>query len=73
MYDKLEEVVVRYEDLTRKVNDPEAAKDPKVFQKLAKEHSELQDVVEKYTEYKGVKNNIAEAKSILDTSNDAEL
>ncbi|WP_265821804.1 peptide chain release factor 1 [Geovibrio ferrireducens] len=73
MFDKLEEVVIRYEDLTRKVNDPAAAKDPKAFQKLAKEHSELRGVVEKYEEYKGVKTSIAEAKSILETSNDADL
>jgi len=73
MFDKLEEVVIRYEDLTRKVNDPSAAKDPKAFQKLAKEHSELRDVVEKYEEYKAVKASIAEAKSILETSNDSDL
>ncbi len=73
MFDKLEEVVIRYEDLTRKVNDPSAAKDPKAFQKLAKEHSELRGVVEKYEEYKAVKGSIAEAKSILETSNDADL
>ena len=73
MFDKLEEVVIRYEDLTRKVNDPSAAKDPKAFQKLAKEHSELRGVVEKYEEYKAVKASIAEAKSILETSNDSDL
>ncbi|MGE4497906.1 MAG: peptide chain release factor 1 [Deferribacterales bacterium] len=73
MFDKLEEVVIRYEDLTRKVNDPSAAKDPKAFQKLAKEHSELRGVVEKYEEYKDVKTSIAEAKSILETSNDSDL
>jgi peptide chain release factor 1 len=73
MFDKLEEVIIRYEDLTRKVNDPSAAKDPKAFQKLAKEHSELRGVVEKYEEYKAVKASIAEAKSILETSNDSDL
>jgi len=73
MFDKLEEVVIRYEELTRKVNDPSAAKDPKAFQKLAKEHSELRGVVEKYEEYKAVKASIAEAKSILETSNDSDL
>jgi peptide chain release factor 1 len=73
MFDKLEEVIGRYEDLTRKISDPESMKDAKAFQKLAKEHSELRGVVEKYEEYKSAKKSVEEAKLILETSNDSDL
>jgi peptide chain release factor 1 len=73
MFDKLEEVLSKYEELTEKVSDPAVIKDQKLFKKTAREHAELRDVVEKYNEYKGVKRTVKEAKDIIDTSNDHDL
>ncbi|WP_022851934.1 peptide chain release factor 1 [Limisalsivibrio acetivorans] len=72
MYEKLEEVAKKYEELTEKVSDPDVISDQNLFRQVAKEHAELRPVVEKFGEYKEVNASIDEAKSILD-SDDAEL
>ena len=57
MFQKLEAVEKRYEDLTKKISDPEIISNQTEWQKYMKEHAEIQDVVEKYREYKRVKQN----------------
>lgn len=52
MFDKLEEVEKKYEELSAKLIDPEVISDGKLYTKCAKEHSEIAEVVEKYREYK---------------------
>ena len=70
MFQKLEAVEKRYEDLTKKISDPEIISNQTEWQKYMKEHAEIQDVVEKYREYKKVKEQLEEAKQML---NDPEL
>lgn len=65
MFDKLENVEKRYEELNIKISDPEVIANQNEWQKLMKEHGEIQEIVEKYREYKKVINTIEELKEML--------
>lgn len=73
MFDKLEFIQDKYEDLSRKASDPEVISNQSEWQKYVKELSDLEPIVNKYKEYKSVKSGIQEAKGILSESNDEEL
>lgn len=66
MFDKLEFVIEKYEELSMKVSDPETINNQPVWQKLVKEMGEMEPLVNKYKEYKQVKENLEEAKMMLD-------
>ncbi len=70
MFQKLEDVEKRYEELNQLISDSEVIANQAEWQKLMKEHGAMQDVVEKYREYKAVKQQMEEAKEML---NDPEL
>jgi peptide chain release factor 1 len=55
----------RYESLSRDMSDPELVNDQKKFQAIAKEHRDMEPIIEKYREYRKVKDGIAEAKAML--------
>ena len=74
MITKLDALEKKYDDISKKISDPEVINQQELWQKLVKELSELDEVVKKYREYKGVIENIEEAKIILDDRNaDEEL
>ncbi len=73
MFDKLDFIEDKYEDLSAKISDPDVISDQVVWQKYIKEHAEITPIVNKYKEYKDSKQSIEEAKEILDTENDEEL
>ena len=70
MFDKLENVEKRYEELNIKISDPEVIANQTEWQKLMKEHADIQEIVEKYREYKKTVNTIEELKEML---NDKEM
>ena len=65
MFQKLEDVEKRYEELTKKISDSEVIAKQAEWQKLMKEHSMIVDVVEKYREYKKAKEELEQAKEML--------
>ncbi|MDF2545639.1 MAG: peptide chain release factor 1 [Anaerosolibacter sp.] len=73
MFDKLDFLQEKYDDLSRKTADPEVINNQSEWQKYIKELSDIEPIVNKYREYKDTKTGIAEAKSILEESNDEEL
>lgn len=73
MFDKLKDVKIRYELITKKLVDPEVISRQDEFQKIAKEHSDMKAVVEKYDEYMAVKKSVDEAVAILKESSDPDL
>ena len=74
MFDKLESVVNRYEQIGEELTHPEVVSDNELFRKLMKEHSELTPIVEKYREYQGAKESERQALEILAEPNlDKEL
>src|SRR6056297_1562484 len=73
MFDKLEFIEKQYQDLNKKISDPEVINNQVKFQEYIKEHTEIRPIVEKYREYKEIKEEIDEAKDILRESNDKEF
>ncbi len=65
MFQRLEDVEKRYEELTAKISDPEEIAKTSSWQKLMKEHSDLTPIVEKYREYKKAQKTIEENQELL--------
>lgn len=72
MFDKLDFILEKYEELSLKVSDPDIIGNQKVWQKHIKEMGEMEPIVNKYREYKKAKEAVAEAKEMLE-SGDEEL
>jgi peptide chain release factor 1 len=73
MFDKLQSIDDKYEELGRLLSDPEVLSDQSQYQKHAKAHAELTEIVSVFREYKQVKQEVDEAKEILETEDDEEL
>ncbi len=73
MFAKLENLEKRYEELNALLSSPEVAANPKRLRDLAREHSELEEIVKKYHEYKAVAKSLADDKQLLNETKDREL
>ena len=73
MFDKLEELVNRYEELGVRLNDPSIIGDQGLWQKIMKEHAGLMPLVETYQRYRVVRQNEEEAKILLEEEKEEEL
>ena len=69
MFDKLEDLLIRLEEVLSELNEPGVANDPARFQKLMKEQSELQPIVDAYKEYKECQQTVEESLSMLEEEN----
>ena len=58
MFDKLEDLLIRYEEIMGELQEPDVVNDQSRFRKLMKEQNDLTPIVEKYKEYKAQKQNI---------------
>ena len=72
MFDKLDFILEKYEELSMKVSDPDVINNQPLWQQYIKEMGEMEPIVNKYKEYKKAKEEISEAKEMLD-SGDEEL
>ena len=66
MFDKLDFITEKYDELSKLVSDPEVINNQPVWQKHIKEMGEMEPIVKKYTEYKKAKSDLAEAKEMLE-------
>ena len=73
MFDKLEDILIRYEEIMNQLSEPDVANDTNRFRKLMKEQSDLALIVEAYKEYKQAKQNIEDSLAMLDEESDEEL
>ena len=73
MFDRLEDLWVRYEELMSELSEPDVANNPERFRKLMKEQSDLTPIVEAYKEYKQCKQNIEDSLAMLDEETDEEM
>ena len=73
MFERLDQIEARYEELTQALASPEIMSDSVRFQKTAKAHSEISAVVEKYREFKDLRKGIAESKAVLADEKDPEM
>ena len=73
MFDRLEDLVRRYEEVMNLLSEPDVANDNKRFRALMKEQAELAPIVEAFKEYKSAKQNIEDSLLMLDEESDEEL
>lgn len=65
MFDQLESIVGRYEELGELLSDPEVVSDTKRFMELSREEADLRDKVATYNEYKKVLETISDSEEML--------
>ncbi len=73
MFDRLDQIESRYNELTAALASPEIMNDSAKYQKTAKAHSELAPIVEKYREYKDLKKGIEDSRAMIAEESDAEM
>ncbi len=73
MFDKLEDLLVRFDELLNELNEPDVASDPARFQRLMKEQSNLQPIVDAYKEYKDCSQTVEDSLAMLDEESDEEM
>ncbi|MCG1021327.1 peptide chain release factor 1 [Sutcliffiella horikoshii] len=73
VFDRLQAVEMRYEKLTELLSDPEVISDTKKLREYSKEQSDIQETVEAYREYKAVKEQLDDAKAMLEDKLDADM
>lgn len=73
MFDKLAAVEEKYVELSRQLGDPAIVLDPKRYQKLARAHADLEEIVEKYREYRSLEKSLEETRRLLREESDEEL
>lgn len=73
MFEKLEWMMKRFDELTSLISDPEVIADRERWQQLVKEHSQMQGTIDLYKQYLAVQKNIEECKEIIDDGSDDEM
>ena len=73
MFDKLEDLLIRYEEIMGELQEPDVVNDQLRFRKLMKEQNDLTPIVEAYKEYKNCKQNIEDSLSLLEEESDEEM
>ncbi len=73
MFERLDQIEARYEELTQALASPGITNDSMKYQKTAKAHSEIAPVVEKYREFKDLTRGISESKALLADETDADM
>jgi peptide chain release factor 1 len=71
--EKLDQLGTRYDELTQQLSTAEAVVDSARFQKLAKQHAELEEIVAKHREYKQIEKDLAGAHQMILEAEDAEM
>ena len=73
MFDKLEDMLVRYEEIMNELNEPDVTNNQARFRKLMKDQSDLTPLVEAYTEYKKCKETVSASVEMLEMESDEEM
>ena len=71
--EKLDQLDSRYEEMTQQLSSADATADSSRFQKLAKQHAELSEIVAKHREYKQIEKDLAGAHQMVLEADDAEM
>lgn len=73
MFDRLEDIVVRFDEVSEELTDPSVVNDQNRFRKLMKEQNDLAPIADAYREYKKAKETIEDSLMILDEESDEEM
>lgn len=73
MFDRLEDLLIRYEEVMGELQEPDVANDAERFRRLMKEQRDLAPIVEAYKEYKQCKQNVEDSLMMLEEESDEEM
>jgi peptide chain release factor 1 len=73
LYEKLKQVEARYDEMSEQLSSPEVLADSARIQKLAKNHSDLSEIVAKYRKWKKIEQGLSEAKQMANDADDLEM
>jgi peptide chain release factor 1 len=73
MFERLEQIESKYQELTEALSSPEIVNDSARYQKTAKAHSEISEIVEKFREYKDLRKGVSDTRALLADESDAEM
>ncbi|HEX5731717.1 MAG TPA: peptide chain release factor 1 [Blastocatellia bacterium] len=73
MFDKLDAIEEKYEELSRQLGEPELLADQQKYARAAKQHRDLEEIAAKYREYKSLERGLRETEEMLGTEDDAEM
>jgi peptide chain release factor 1 len=73
LFEKLDQIESRYQDLTAQISSAEVLSDSARYQKLARTHADLAEIVEKYREWKEIEKGLRDAKQMIVEAEDAEI
>ncbi|HEY3135678.1 MAG TPA: peptide chain release factor 1 [Blastocatellia bacterium] len=73
MLEKLEAIEEKYEELTQQLSDHELLADQSRYARVAKQHRDLEEVVQKYREFKSLDRGISQTRELLESETDAEM
>jgi peptide chain release factor 1 len=73
LFEKLNQIEARYDELTQQLSSPEVLADSARLQKLARAHAEMGGMVEKYREWKELERHLRDTKQMLIEAEDAEM
>ena len=73
MFDKLEDLLIRFEEIMGELNEPDVTANQERFRALMKEQSDLTPIVEAYREYKKCNRDIEDSLMMLDEENDPDM
>jgi len=71
--EKLDQLGTRYDELTQQLSTAEVASDSARYQKVAKQHAELEEIVEKHRQFKQIEKDLAGAHQMFLEAEDAEM
>lgn len=73
MFDRLDDLLIRYEELMEELNNPYVVEDQKKFRKLMKEQADLAPIVDAYKNYKQAHQDVADSVALLEEESDEEM
>ena len=73
MFDRLDDMLIHYEELMLELNNPSVAEDQNRFRRLMKEQADLAPIVEAYQQYKKSNQDIEDSVALLEEENDEEM
>lgn len=73
MFDRLDDILIHYEEVMQELNEPDVTENQTRFRKLMKEQADLAPIVEAYKEYKQAKQDIEDSLALLEEENDEEM
>ena len=73
MFDRLDDILIHYEELMEELNNPYVVEDQAKFRRLMKEQADLAPIVEAYKAYKQAKQDVEDSLALLDEESDEEM